>query len=96
MLLNALGIVDRLSGSEQLLVLSNLDRVAYGLPPINGLSPALNTVAAAGVNADADPDPSALLHSMSSFGWSSTMEDVNAAVSSLVKLRERARAREAA
>jgi hypothetical protein len=62
---------DRLSGSEQLLVLSNLDRVAYGLPPISGLSPALNTVAAAGVDADADPDPSALLHSFSSFGWSS-------------------------
>jgi hypothetical protein len=62
---------DRLSGSQQLLVLSNLDRVAYGLPPINGLSPALNKVAAAGVSADADPDPSALLHSFSSFGWSS-------------------------
>ncbi|HEY1778538.1 MAG TPA: hypothetical protein VGG41_20450 [Solirubrobacteraceae bacterium] len=61
----------RLSGSKQLLVLSNLDRVAYGLPPINGLSPVLNRVAAAGVDADADPDPSALLHSFSSFGWSS-------------------------
>jgi cysteine desulfurase len=31
-----------------------------------------------------------------SFGWSSTMEDVNAAVASLVKLRERVRAKEAA
>jgi cysteine desulfurase len=31
-----------------------------------------------------------------SFGWSSTMEDVNAAVASLVKLRERVRGKEAA
>ena len=31
-----------------------------------------------------------------SFGWSSTMEDVNAAVASLVKLRERKRDKEAA
>lgn len=31
-----------------------------------------------------------------SFGWSSTMNDVNAAVASLVKLRERVRAKEAA
>jgi cysteine desulfurase len=31
-----------------------------------------------------------------SFGWSSTMDDVNAAVASLVKLRERVRAKEAA
>jgi cysteine desulfurase len=31
-----------------------------------------------------------------SFGWSSTMEDVNAAVASLVKLRERVRSKEAA
>ena len=50
---------DALSGARQLLVLCNLDRVAYGLPPINGLSPALNAVAAAGVS------------SFSTFGWSS-------------------------
>jgi hypothetical protein len=61
----------KLSGSRQLMVLCNLDRVAYGLPPIDGLSPALNTVAAAGVSADADPDPSELLSSLSTFGWSS-------------------------
>lgn len=61
----------RLSGARQLLVLSNLDRVAYGLPPIDGLSPVLNTVAAAGVSADADPNPSSLLSSFSTFGWSS-------------------------
>jgi hypothetical protein len=62
---------DRLSGSSQLLVLCNLDRVAYGLPPISGLSPVLNGVAAAGVSADADPDPSPLLTNFSTFGWSS-------------------------
>ena len=61
----------KLPGARQLLILCNLDRVAYGLPPINGLSPALNTVAAAGVSADADPDPSSLLSSFSTFGWSS-------------------------
>jgi len=60
-----------LPGARQLLVLANLDRIAYGLPPINGLSEALNTVAAAGVTADADPDPSALLHGFEAFGWSS-------------------------
>ena len=60
-----------LSGARQLLVLSNLDRVAYGLPPINGLSPALNTVAAAGVTADTDPNPSSLLSGFTTFGWSS-------------------------
>jgi hypothetical protein len=35
------------------------------------LSPALNAIAAKGVTADADPDPSALLASLPSFGWSS-------------------------
>jgi hypothetical protein len=60
-----------LSGSEQLLILSNLDRLAYGLPAVVGLSPVLNAVAASGVTSDADPDPSALLSSFQSFGWSS-------------------------
>jgi hypothetical protein len=60
-----------LNGAEQLLILCNLDRLAYGLPPVTGLSPVLNAVAATGVTADADPDPSALLRSLPSFGWSS-------------------------
>jgi hypothetical protein len=60
-----------LSGSDQLLVLCNLDRLAYGLPAIAGLSPALNAVAAAGVSADNDPDPSALVANLPTFGWSS-------------------------
>lgn len=62
---------DALRGSQQLLILCNLDRLAYGLPAIAGLSPALNAVAASGVAADADPDPSALLRSFNTFGWSS-------------------------
>lgn len=60
-----------LSGSQQLLVLCNLDRLAYGLPAVAGLSPVLNAVAATGVTSDADPDPSALLANFSTFGWSS-------------------------
>ena len=48
-----------LSGSQQLLILCNLDRLAYGLPPVVGLSPVLNAVAASGVTSDSDPDPSA-------------------------------------
>jgi len=60
-----------LSGPEQLLILCNLDRLAYGLPPIDGLSPALDSVAAAGVSSDSDPDPSRLLANLASFGWSS-------------------------
>jgi hypothetical protein len=58
-------------GARQLLILSNLDRLAYGLPAIAGLSPALNAVSASGVTTDADPDPSALLASLPTFGWSS-------------------------
>jgi hypothetical protein len=60
-----------LNGSEQLLILCNLDRLAYGLPAIAGLSPALNAVAATGVSRDADPDPSALVANLPTFGWSS-------------------------
>ncbi len=61
---------DTLGGAQQLLILCNLDRLAYGLPPIAGLSPVLNSVAATGVTVDADPDPSALLSGMQAFGWS--------------------------
>ena len=58
-----------LPGADQLLILSNLDRIAYGLTPISGLVPALNTVAASGVSADTDPDPSAALSAVASFSW---------------------------
>jgi hypothetical protein len=60
-----------LSGAQQLLILCNLDRLAYGLPPIAGETPALNTVAAGGVSADNDPDPSALLTAIPVFSWTS-------------------------
>jgi hypothetical protein len=60
---------DSLPAANQLFVLSNLDRVAYGLPVISGLSPALSNAAAAGVSSDADPNPSAIVPPDA--GWSS-------------------------
>ncbi|MFZ0042295.1 MAG: hypothetical protein WAK93_13375, partial [Solirubrobacteraceae bacterium] len=50
-----------LTQAEQAFVLTNLDRVLYGLPPITGLTASLDSDAAAGVQADDDPrssDPS--------------------------------------
>ena len=41
--------------SHQLLILSNLDRVAYGLPPVFGLTPELNSAAQEAVIAERDP-----------------------------------------
>ena len=38
-------------------ILSNLDREAFGLPTIVGLSSDLNSAAALGVAEDSDPDP---------------------------------------
>jgi hypothetical protein len=60
-----------LPGTEQLLILSNLDRIAYGMPPIDGLSPALSAVALVGVTKDGDPDPSALLGGLARYSWAS-------------------------
>jgi hypothetical protein len=48
----------RLAPDRQLLVLADLDRVAYGLPPVAGLITALDDDAMQGVIADADPQPS--------------------------------------
>jgi hypothetical protein len=48
-----------LTGAEQGFVLANLDRLQYGLPPMTGLTAALNSDAAAGVQNDADPQPAA-------------------------------------
>ena len=63
---------DTLPPVDQLLILSNLDRVAYGMPPISGLSPALDSAAQLGVANDADPDPSsALPANLGAYGWSS-------------------------
>lgn len=47
-----------LSAPQQVLVLTNLDRTLYKLPPITGLTDALDQDAAAGVSSDSDPQPS--------------------------------------
>ena len=46
-----------LSPPEQALVLTNLDRLHYGLSPIPGLTGRLDRAAAAGTRAQADPHP---------------------------------------
>ncbi|HZS30192.1 MAG TPA: PASTA domain-containing protein [Gaiellaceae bacterium] len=44
---------------EQMFILTNLDRILYGLPPVLGLSATLNNDAlVTGVQAEADPSPS--------------------------------------
>jgi hypothetical protein len=49
---------DTLAPEQQMFVLTNLDRVLYGLTPIPGLTAALGQDAAQGVQADTDPAPS--------------------------------------
>jgi hypothetical protein len=57
---------------KQVLVLSNLDRLAYGLPPVLGLNGALDAAASLGVQGNADPRaPKALLPGGPVFGWGS-------------------------
>jgi hypothetical protein len=60
---------DSLSGPKQLFILSNLDRVAYGLPPIEGLSPTLDKATQTAMVADVDPDPTSLLSGLSNYAW---------------------------
>jgi hypothetical protein len=62
---------DSLSGPKQLLILSNLDRLAYGLPPIEGLSPTLDKATQTAMTADVDPDPTSLLSGLSDYAWTS-------------------------
>jgi hypothetical protein len=62
---------DSLPGTEQILVLSNLDRLAYGLAPITGLSSTLESAAQSAMLSDVDPDPTALLGDLSVYGWTS-------------------------
>jgi hypothetical protein len=63
---------DSLAPDEQLFILSDSDRVAYGLPPISGLSATLNSAAQSGVADDDDPDPQADLPSgLGDYGFSS-------------------------
>jgi hypothetical protein len=47
-----------LNSAQQALILTNSDRTLYGLPPITGLTDALDQDAAAGVLSDSDPQPS--------------------------------------
>jgi hypothetical protein len=49
---------DALAPEQQMFVLTDLDRVLYGLPPIPGLTAALGQDAARGVRTDSDPGPS--------------------------------------
>ena len=56
-----------LTPAEQVLILTNLDRILYGLPPLAGLTAPLNADAAAGVAANDDPSPSAGLSELN--GW---------------------------
>jgi hypothetical protein len=60
--------------ARQLLVLTNLDRVAYGVRPIAGLTTPLNAIAKQGANARADPNPWAALmalHGQLTIGFAS-------------------------
>jgi hypothetical protein len=47
-----------LAADQQALILTNLDRILYGLPPITGLTQALDQDAAQGIQIDNDPHPS--------------------------------------
>jgi len=51
----------RLAPARQMLILANLDRVAYSLRPIAGLSLTLDAIAAQGARARQDPNPSSAL-----------------------------------
>jgi hypothetical protein len=54
----------RLAAARQWLILADLDRIAYSLRPIAGLSAVLNAIARQGARARRDPDPSPLLTSL--------------------------------
>jgi uncharacterized membrane protein YgcG len=58
---------DSLSPVQQVFILTNSDRLLYGLAPIPGLTAALSQDAAAGVRADNDPQPS----DSNAWGWTS-------------------------
>ncbi|HVC83907.1 MAG TPA: hypothetical protein VNC12_01545 [Solirubrobacteraceae bacterium] len=63
-----------LAPARQWLILANLDRIAYSLRPIDGLSAVLNTIARRGAAGRQDPDPGPLLmslHGQSRIGFAS-------------------------
>jgi len=53
-----------LAPARQWLILANLDRIAYSLRPIDGLSAVLNSIARRGATRREDPDPEPLLTSL--------------------------------
>lgn len=63
-----------LAPARQWLILANLDRIAYSLRPIGGLSAVLNSIARRGAAGRQDPDPGPLLrslHGQSQIGFAS-------------------------
>ena len=54
----------RMPASHQWLILANIDRAAYHLPPISGIASALNAIALAGAQQRMDPNPWSLLQSL--------------------------------
>ena len=62
---------DQLPGTRQIFILANLDRSAAGLPPIEGIAPALTGSALTAVIGDVDPDPTGALASLATYRWTS-------------------------
>jgi hypothetical protein len=62
---------DTLDGAQQIFILANLDRIAYGLAPAAGLSPTLAVPARSAMLADEDPDPTAQLAGLNVYSWTS-------------------------
>lgn len=60
-----------LSGAQQILVLSNLDRIAYGLPPIVGISPTLSSADQSAMLSGVDPNPTRALGELATYAWTS-------------------------
>jgi hypothetical protein len=63
-----------LAPARQWLILANLDRIAYSLRPIGGLSVVLDSIARRGATRREDPDPEPLLtslHGQSQIGFAS-------------------------
>jgi hypothetical protein len=60
-----------LSGAKQIFILTNLDRIAYGLPPITGISPTLNAYAHSAMREDEDPNPTQALRGLGVYTWTS-------------------------
>jgi hypothetical protein len=60
---------DSLSPDQQVLVLANLERLQYGLIPIQGVTAALNQDAAVAMKSDTDPQPSAGNYTMWTANW---------------------------